>query len=175
MLTPLVVLGGLAVVGGALQLPFGGWNRLEEWLHPVVEPAEGIGERHIDGTWANDHKLLLALIALAGALAGIAAAYAVYQRRRVRAIEPDILAQAWYYDRAVSNVMGGPGRDGFEGLAWFDANVVDGAVTGTAKLVQATGGEVRKVQSGYVRAYAGIIGVGVVAALVWFVLVRGIL
>ena len=71
--------------------------------------------------------------------------------------------------------MGGPGREAFEATAWFDANVVDGAVDGSGRSVQATAGVLRKGQSGFVRVYAGIIGVGVAALLAWFVLVRGIL
>ena len=116
MLGPLVVLAGLSTVGGFIQMPFSDTTqRLGNWLHPVVEPAEGIGEAHIDGTWADEHIFLLAIIALSVAIAGIIAAYLVYQRKRVRAIEPAILANAWYYDQAVSELMGGPGREAFEG------------------------------------------------------------
>ena len=35
-------------------------------------------------------------------------------------------------------------------------------------------GELRKGQSGFVRAYAALIGVGVVVLLAWFVIARGI-
>ena len=35
--------------------------------------------------------------------------------------------------------------------------------------------EARKGQTGYVRQYAGIIGIGVVLLLGWFVVIRGIL
>ncbi|MGH9272372.1 MAG: hypothetical protein ACRDZ2_13980, partial [Ilumatobacteraceae bacterium] len=59
--------------------------------------------------------------------------------------------------------------------AWFDHNVVDGAVRGTAVVVRDTAGELRKGQSGFVRAYAGFIGIGVVVLLAWFVIARGIL
>ena len=36
MLVPLVVLAGLAVVGGVLNLPFAAWHVLEHWLEPVL-------------------------------------------------------------------------------------------------------------------------------------------
>jgi len=176
MLMPLAVLAGLSVVGGAIQLPFSdGVKRLEHWLHPIVEPAEGIGERHIVGTWADDNKYLLLVIAVVVALAGIVAAYLVYEKRRLKAVEPAILEQAWNYDAAVSGFMGGPGREGFEAAAWFDANVVDGAVTGTGRTIRGAAGLVRKAQNGFVRAYAGIIGVGVALLLAWFVVWRGVL
>jgi NADH-quinone oxidoreductase subunit L len=41
--------------------------------------------------------------------------------------------------------------------------------------VRDTAGVLRKGQNGFVRAYAGIIGVGVVVLLAWFVIARGIL
>jgi NADH-quinone oxidoreductase subunit L len=176
MLGPLVILAVLSMVGGVINLPFSETTeRLANWLHPVVEPAEGIGEAHIDGTWAYDHQLLLALIALTVAIAGIVLAYLVYQRRRVRAVEPAILATAWYYDRTVTDFMGGPGREAFEATAWFDANVVDGAVNGAGRTVRGVATSVRRAQSGYVRSYAGIIGLGVAIVLAFLVVARGIL
>ena len=71
--------------------------------------------------------------------------------------------------------MGHPGRRGFEGAALFDAKVVDGAVTGTAVVVRETANEVRKGETGYVRQYGAVIGIGVVLLLGWFVIVQGIL
>ncbi len=175
MLGPLVVLAVLSTVGGFIQMPFSETTeRLGRWLHPVVEPAEGIGEANIDGTWADEHIFLLAIIALSVAIAGIIAAYLVYQRKRVRAIEPAILANAWYYDQAVTEFMGGPGRESFEATAWFDANVVDGTVNGAGQTVREAAGGVRRIQNGYVRASAGVISVGVALLLAWLVVFRGI-
>ena len=175
MLGPLVVLAVLSTVGGFIQMPFSETTeRLGRWLHPVVEPAEGIGEAHIDGSWADEHIFVLAIIALSVAIAGIIAAYLVYQRRRVKAIEPAILENAWYYDQTVTELMGGPGREAFEAAAWFDANVVDGAVVGSGRAVRSAAGGLRRLQNGYVRASAGVISVGVVLLLAWLVIVRGI-
>jgi NADH-quinone oxidoreductase subunit L len=70
--------------------------------------------------------------------------------------------------------MGGPGRKGFQAIAWVDRNIVDGAVNGVGRLVRGSASEARKAQSGYVRQYAAALGVGVVLLLVWFVIVRGI-
>ena len=176
MLGPLVVLAVLSTVGGFIQMPFSETTeRLGRWLQPVVEPAEGIGEAHIDGTWADEHIFLLAIIALSVAIAGIIAAYLVYQRKRVRPIEPAILANAWYYDQAVTEFMGGPGRESFEATAWFDANVVDGTVNGAGRTVRSAAGGLRRIQNGYVRASAGVISVGVALLLAWLVIGRGIL
>jgi NADH-quinone oxidoreductase subunit L len=133
------------------------------------------GEAEITDTSAYDAKALLAVLAVACAAAGIFAAFMIYSRKKAKAIEPQLLADAWGYDAAVSAFMGGPGRKAFEALAWFDKNVVDGAVNGAATLVRGTAGQVRKAQSGNVRNYASIVGVGVVLLLAWFVIVRGVL
>jgi NADH-quinone oxidoreductase subunit L len=176
MLVPLVVLAGLAAVLGVIQLPsFGfiptGWRyHLEHWLHPIIE----FGEADIKSTGAYSNMGLLALLAIAVALIGIGVAYLVYQRQSLRPIEPEVLAQGWYYDRSVTRFMGGPGRGAFEATADFDKRVVDGVVTGTATGVLALGRNLRRTQTGYVRGYAGLIGLGVVALLIWFVVVRGI-
>jgi NADH-quinone oxidoreductase subunit L len=69
--------------------------------------------------------------------------------------------------------MGGPGRKMFEAVAWFDRNVIDGAVNGAARAVGGTATKMRTVQTGNVRNYAGIVGVGVVLLLAWFVIARG--
>jgi NADH-quinone oxidoreductase subunit L len=177
MLFPLVVLAGLSIVGGAIQLPAFGFipdswqHQLEHWLEPVVEA----GEAHITDTSAYDSKELLALAAIACALVGIAAAVAIYAKKLRKPIEPEILAQGWRYDWAITAFMGGPGRKAFEAIAWFDKAVVDGAVNGAAKLVAGSAGQIRKAQTGNVRNYAGIVGVGVVLLLAWFVVGRGVL
>jgi len=172
-----VVLSVLSVLGGIIQLPSFGIipkglrHRLEDWLHPVVAPGEAV----ISGTAVYDAKVWLALLAIACALLGIAGAVLVYGKRRIRAVEPQLLADGWRYDAAISAFMGGPGRRAFDAIAWFDAKVVDGAVNGVASLVRSSSGAVRRVQTGNMRNYAGIVGVGVVLMLVWFVILRGVL
>ena len=171
MLAPLVVLSGLAIGGGLLQLPFSSKTHfLEHWLEPVIES----GERNIDGTWASDNKYLLLLVAVIIACLGIAGAIAVYAKKKAPALEPAILANGWMYDSSVSRFMGGPGRAMFSGVARFDAGVVDGAVNGVARVVGSTSNALRKVQTGFVRFYAAILGLGVVLLLAWFLL-RGVL
>jgi NADH-quinone oxidoreductase subunit L len=164
MLLPLVVLAVLSVVGGVIQLPFDGLHFLEDWLHPVVEE----GERVLSAS-TDDIQWLLAGIAVVAAVGGIVLGWLVYERRRARAVEPAVLAHAWYYDEAVSRFMGGPGRRLFDALAWFDAHVVDGAVNGVGWVVRGTGGQLRRLQTGYVRNYAVGVGVGAIALLVWFI------
>lgn len=171
MVAPLVVLAGLSIVGGALQLPFSKSTKfLEHWLEPVIHDSEV----SISGTWAYSNKWLLLVVAILIAVSGVVASIAVYAKGKFKIIEPKILADAWRYDSAVSAIVGGPGRAAFGGVAAFDAKVVDGAVNGIGTEVRAASGLLRKVQSGLVRSYAFVIGLGAVVLLAWFLL-RGIL
>ena len=171
MVTPLVILAGLSIVGGAMQLPFSkSTHFLEHWLEPVIHHSEV----SISGSWAYSNKWLLLLVAIVIAVAGVVASIAVYAKGKFKAIEPKILADAWRYDSAVSAIVGGPGRAAFGGVAAFDAKIVDGAVNGIGTEVRAASGLLRKVQSGLVRSYAFVIGLGAVVLLAWFLL-RGIL
>ncbi len=166
MLVPLVVLAGLSIVGGALQLPFSAnLHFLGRWLAPVVEESEA----NITGTWAYHNKYLLLILAVVIAVVGVSAAFAVYAKRVVKPIEPKVLENAWYYDAAASRVVSGPGAAAFNAVAWADANIVDGAVNGVATLVRSAAGVTRKAQTGFVRTYAAVIGLGAVALLAWFI------
>ncbi|MFZ9517411.1 MAG: NADH-quinone oxidoreductase subunit L [Ilumatobacteraceae bacterium] len=166
MLIPLVVLAVLSVVGGAMQLPFSKkLHFLEHWLEPVVEEAE----RSIKGTWAYDNKYVLLLAAIVVALTGIALSVAVYAKRRLPALEPKVLENAWWYDATVARLVGGPGAAAFRGITTFDSRIVDGAVNGVGALARGTGSQVRRSQSGFVRAYAVILSLGTVVVLAWFV------
>jgi len=107
------------------------------------------------------------------ALAGIAASIAVYDKKKLPAVEPALLANGWQYDSSIARFMGGPGRRAFEGVAWADRTIVDGAVNGVGQVVGATGQIARRAQTGAVRAYAAAIGLAVVGLLVWFFL-RGV-
>ena len=166
MLLPLVVLSVLSVIGGGLQLPFSkNMHFLEHWLEPVIEESE----RKISGTWAYENKYVLLGVAIVVAFAGIASSLAVYAKRRLPALEPRVLENAWYYDVTVARVVGGPGKAIFDGIARFDTRVVDGAVNGAGAVARGLGGIVRRTQTGFVRAYAALIAVGAVALLAWFV------
>jgi NADH-quinone oxidoreductase subunit L len=163
MTLPLVVLAGLAVIGGALNLPFVDTTHyLEHWLEPVIEGNERVLAVGTAG------KVGLAVLATLASLAGIALAIRVYLQKRIQPVEPEILAEAWRYDSTIAAFMGGPGEQAFEGVAAFDRNVVDGAVNGVAAVVRDGGRGLRVLQTGFVRSYALGVAVGVVGLLVYF-------
>jgi NADH-quinone oxidoreductase subunit L len=157
MALPLVVLAGLATVGGALNLPFSHDSKfLEKWLAPVVEEFE----RHVDIPGTT--QVALAALTALGAVAAIFIAKRIYLDEKVprEKVELDVLAHAWHYDEAISAFVAGPGEEIFEGVATFDRVAVDGAVNGVASLVQEGSSRLRKVQTGYVRNYALGMAVG---------------
>jgi NADH-quinone oxidoreductase subunit L len=164
MTTPLVVLAGLAIVGGGLNLPFTkDLHFLEHWL----EPSLFGNEAHIDV--ATGTKVGLAVLAILAGVIGIALAARIYLQKRMAPVEPQLLADGWRYDSSISAFMGGPGRQAFEATAAFDRTVVDGAVNGVAGLVRGSGKGLRGLQTGYVRSYALGLAVGVVVVLAYFI------
>ena len=177
MVVPLVVLALLAIVGGALNLPFSDeFMALQHWLEPVLEfvtPGGALVPTEAEIDVDTSVKVGLAVVAVVASLLGIAAAAQVYLRRKVRAVEPEILAHGWYYDEAITAFMGGPGRAGFETVAEIDAEVVDGAVNGVGALVRTAGSRLRLTQTGYVRNYALGLAIGAVV-LVGFFLAGGV-
>src|SRR3546814_2645474 len=84
MTVPLVVLAGLAIVGGGLNLPFtGDLHFLGRWLEPVLMGNEA----HIDV--ATGTKVALAVIAIVAAVGGIVLAAAVYLKHRIKPIRSE--------------------------------------------------------------------------------------
>jgi NADH-quinone oxidoreductase subunit L len=165
MTTPLVILAGLAVIGGGINIPIlERLKNLEHWLHDVVI----FDEAHL--TQPTGIKVGLAVVAIAGSLIGVSLGAAVYLRKRqdlAARIEQPIFAKGWYYDSSIAAFMGGPGRKAFDAVAWFDKHVIDGAVNGVATGIGKGADRGRLLQTGYVRNYALAMafGVVVVAAL----------
>ena len=142
---------------------------LTHWLEPVVESAERTRERRQRSCRLPGHRhRRRASSASPLAVPGLREAQG--RSRSSRRCSPT----AGTTTTAVSRVHGWARARGFEAVAWFDANVVDGAVNGVGGCVRGTAQRIRTVQSGNVRNYAAAIGVGVVLLLAWFVVVRGI-
>jgi NADH-quinone oxidoreductase subunit L len=162
MTVPLIVLAALAVLGGTVNLPFTKRTALlERWLDPVV------GRFAIE---PHASKLILGAAALAVGVIGIAMAVALWRQANRPELEPAILKRAWGIDALYAAIIETPGR----ALAAFsafviDKQVVDGAVNGVAALVRNGGGQLRRLQTGYVRNYALAISAGGALLLGWVV------
>jgi NADH-quinone oxidoreductase subunit L len=170
MWIPLVVLAGLSVVGGFINLPFSDDVAfLHHWLEPVL--GENLHEVDVDGT----AKLALALVALAIAVAGIAVGWRAWRRADRPELEPTILRRAWGVDDLYRTIIEAPGR----AVAAFSANVIDrqvidGAVNGVAVAVRQGGSQLRRLQTGFVRNYALGIAAGTALVLGWFLVRAGV-
>ena len=169
MWVPLVLLALLAIVGGAINLPFNHDVKfLADWLHPVVHATE------VEPDVTTGTKVGLAIVATIAGLIGIAFAFAVYIRKRLRAVEPDLLLNAYHYDDALASFFGGPGTIGAALTAdVVDKRGIDGVVNGVGTLVRAGGQRLRGVQTGYIRNYALGIAGGAVLLLGWFLMRAG--
>jgi NADH-quinone oxidoreductase subunit L len=169
MTTPLVVLAGLAAVGGILNLP--GVFTLEHFLEPVFE------DRLHELSLEAGMQITLALVAVVGAAIGILVARSIYLKRTQPAdrFEPELLRRAWRFDEALAAFFGGPGR-AFANFTSrvFDGKVIDGAVNGVATLVRGGGSGLRRTQTGYLRNYALGMAAGAVLLLGFFAVRTGL-
>jgi NADH-quinone oxidoreductase subunit L len=178
MVLPVMVLAGLAAIAGLMNLPFTNLEWLDKWLESSFL---GVPEVHPDSFIGG---LGLEMATFAIALGGILLAYALYRKGLER---PDrdplaeklgplapVLGNGYYYDEAVSRLVGGPGKS-FAG--WLDrvvdTKIIDGAVNGVGSLVGILSRGIQELQDGRVRRYALGISVGTVGALLYVVLWLG--
>ena len=193
MTMPLVVLAGLATVGGILGIPlFHGWHILHNWLEPVLhfDLANALEHskhmlheagRHAP-SWAHllnpaEHNIWLEIFLMVFsscvAITGIIAAYIFYIKRPDL---PDKFTKGqWGFD-LVQNKYGvdelydetfvKPTIEA-SNLLWkeCDAKAIDGAVNGTAQTIGWFSKQAQAFQSGFVRNYALFIVVGFISLL----------
>ena len=85
------------------------------------------------------------------------------------------LRNKWFLDDIYGFLFTGVGGAGAAFTAYvFDARVVDGAVNGVGAGVRSGAGLLRRLQSGYVRAYALGILVGATAVMAWVLIQNGV-
>jgi NADH-quinone oxidoreductase subunit L len=164
MLGPLVVLAVLSAFGGILHL-FGHPGGIDPlaWLAPVF------GSASYDPHLSTAMLWVLGIVDAVVAFAGLVIAFPIWSRRpAVAALEPAVLQRSYFLDDIYDAVIGRPA----EALARFTATVVepkviDGAVTGVARLARSTAAGLRRVQTGFVRQYALGIVIGLVVLLAW--------
>lgn len=161
MTAPLVVLAICAVLAGGINFPAWHLDFLSKFLSPLFPTATFV--KVSTGT-----KWALSIITTAVALCGLLAGLSVWRKAEHPALEPAFLRRAWFFDDLVSAVVNRPLRAMANSLAYvMDLKVVDGTVNALARSLGATGRLARKAQSGYIRAYAFGIAVGVVILLAY--------
>jgi len=180
MTGPLLVLGVLTVVGGALNVPtlFGGAARLERWLEPVTRLARGdaagvgVGVELAAATeWALvGSAVLVAALGIVGALKLLNPAALV----PARLAPPErglgrLLWKKWYVDELYDAVIVRPVVWVSREVFWkvVDVRLVDRLlVNGSAVLARVLGWVGSRLQTGEVGVYVVVFVVGVLVVLV---------
>ena len=175
MTAPLVVLGLLSLVGGALNLPslVGGTAWLERWLEPVTAAGAALG--HLPEVASGTEWTLIG-IAVAIAIIGIVTALRVLD---LSALAPaksapaetglgKVLNRKWYVDELYDAVIVRPILWISRKVLWriVDVGIIDGAgVNGAAATSRILGWLASRLQTGELGFYAVIFVVGVVVVL----------
>jgi len=165
MTVPLVILAVASTVMGVIDLPFDRTKFLDHFLDPVF------GEIAREVSLSGAAEVGLIIVATLLAVLGVFLAYQAWVLRKIEAarLEPQVLQHAWYINDGYAWFFGGPAREGAQFTSdVVDHEVIDGAVNGVGVLVRGGAGQLRKLQSGYVRSYALGIAAGAVLLLAWF-------
>jgi len=170
MTGPLVVLGVLSAVGGALNLPevFGGHQALEHWLEPVTAPAAAF--TRLEAPHGATEYYLIGAAVLIG-IVGLVAGWRATLARPIptaRAAPPDrglalVLNRKYYIDELYDTIVVRPVVWLSRAVLWrgVDQGVVDGAaVNGMARLSQGLGWLGSRLQTGQVGVYVVLFLVG---------------
>ncbi|HET6175540.1 MAG TPA: NADH-quinone oxidoreductase subunit L [Candidatus Sulfotelmatobacter sp.] len=174
MLVPLMILALLSVVGGLVGIG----NRFEHFLAPVfgsTEVSEAAGEAASHGA-----EYLLMGISVFVALFGAWLAYLFYVSKPYL---PQKIADGlngfytavlnkYYVDELYAKLFVKPLIDGSTAILWqgVDRKVIDDTVNNAADGARQVSDEVRHMQSGNLRSYAGWIAAGsavVIAYMIW--------
>jgi NADH-quinone oxidoreductase subunit L len=174
MLVPLMILALLSVVGGLVGIG----NRFEHFLEPVfgsAAAADTAGETANHGT-----ELLLMAVSVTVAVLGFILAYVLYVSRPYL---PQKIADGlngfysavlnkYYVDELYAKLFIKPLVDGSTSILWqgVDRKVIDDTVNHAAQGARDISDNVRHMQSGNLRSYAGWIAAGsalVIAYMIW--------
>lgn len=182
MLVPLMILALLCVIGGWIGVPeaMGGSNHFEHFLAPVFQAAAPVAAAETAVHESASTELMFSGISVLAALIGFMAAWFLYYKRTDI---PAKLAQGaggfyrlvldkYRIDELYGAVFIKPLIAASTKVFWqgIDRGLIDGAVDGSAAGAQEVSDEMRRMQSGNIRSYAGWVAVGaaaVIAFMVW--------
>jgi NADH-quinone oxidoreductase subunit L len=174
MLVPLMILAFLSLVGGLVGLN----NGFEHFLEPVFgsgEAAQAAGE-----TAGRSTELLLMFVSVAVAVLGAILAWVLYVSKPYLPQKIadtlgtfyDAVLNKYYVDELYAKLFVKPLVDGSTSILWqgVDRKVIDDTVNNAADGAQHVSDEVRHMQSGNLRSYAGWIAAGaavLIAYMIW--------
>jgi len=177
MLLPLMILAVLSLVGGLVGIH----NGFEHFLEPVF--GHELPQTVTEGSGGTE--LLLMGVSVLFAVAGLMLAYVLYVSKpylpeKIAASLGafyDAVLNKYYVDEIFAKVFVKPLVDGSTRILWqgVDRKVIDDTVNNAADGARHVSDEVRHMQSGNVRSYAGWIASGaavVIAYMIWWGLGR---
>jgi NADH-quinone oxidoreductase subunit L len=197
MVIPLAILAVLSVVGGYVGVPgsLGGNNRFDKFLGPVFHgsaPADaqqapmgerGAPEQENEGPEPKSGvstELIFTAISVAAALLGFGLAWQLYYRNphlpeKIAASMSgtyQTLLHKYYVDELYGALFVRPLINGSTRILWqgVDRKIIDAAVNDAGDGARHVSDEVRHMQSGNIRSYAGWVAAGsavVIAFMIW--------
>jgi len=163
MLIPISILSIGSIASGFL---FARGDSLVNWLKPIVNPA---GEQHLEEFLK---PIVVSAMAVFAVLIGVSIAIAKY-RGELQSEAPakvNALTSAarrdLFQDDFNETVFMRPGQGLIKSLLNIDYIVIDGLVRAVGSFSVGAGQTLRKLQNGYVRSYALMMIVGVLALLI---------
>ena len=193
MALALVVLAIGSIAAGYIGVPhaLGGHNLLHAWLEPsftaeapaIAGAAEGAVAEIAEAADAEAHDeiaLERTLMAVSSGIAvlGVGLGWFIWSRRRDIADAMArqfggvyrLLLQKYYVDELYDVAIVRPIRAISTDALWrvFDVKVIDGAVNGAGDIVREGALQLRRLQTGSVRTYAGSVILGVVVILGYY-------
>lgn len=200
MVIPLAILAILSVIGGYVGVPgsLGGSNRFDHFLGPVFRstvPAEssqtqigekGASEQTTEGTEPHEEaskELMFTGISVLAAFLGLGLAWLLYYRspelpaRVAHSIAGlyNVVSHKYYVDEIYAVLFVKPLINGSTSILWqgVDRKVIDDTVNNAADGARHVSDEVRHMQSGNLRSYAGWVAAGS-AVLIAYMIWRGV-
>jgi NADH-quinone oxidoreductase subunit L len=174
MLVPLMILAFLSVVGGLVGIG----NRFEHFLEPVF--GSGVAADSAGDAASHSTELLLMGISVLVAFAGGILAWILYvsQPYLPQKIADGLngfytaVLNKYYVDELYAKLFVKPLIDGSTSILWqgIDRKAIDDSVNNAADGARHVSDEVRHMQSGNLRSYAGWIAAGsaaVIAYMIW--------
>jgi NADH-quinone oxidoreductase subunit L len=169
MLVPVGILAVLATVGGWIQFP-PHWDPITKWLAPVAPSLP-------DAVASSTQETVTSIVTVLVGLAGIALAWAVYSERRI-AIPAVPALRRWlenkfYFDWLYDRILYAPS-------AWlatflrreFEDSVILQTGPDIGETTLATGGLVRRLQTGLLRTYVLFVAAGAAAIVLAFLIAK---
>jgi NADH-quinone oxidoreductase subunit L len=183
MTVPLMILAGLALIGGLVGIPvLEGANRFGDFLHPMFAPAQAIIDKAAGHH--GEHPSVALEVGLMGVSLGIAI-FGLLLARWMYIKEPSVASRMVerfgpihkivynkYWMDEIFDFLFVNSIVNFSKLLWkwFDEGFIDAIVNGVAAVVRRCGSVLRELESGLVKDYALSIVVGVVVVIGYLVL-----